>query len=330
MKQLIPAEFLDAYQEYDRETTVRKTRLGSLFGILLVPLFNILDHYAYPNNQKTYLLVRLACSGFMAAFYPLLGTHFGRKHYRLQGVLILLAPSATIAWMISDTQGATSPYYAGLILVLMILAVVLDWTFWQSVVCVMFVWLLYMAACWRTIEWRPIDEAGRERFGIFVNNLFFLVSTGITIMLGAYFHGNIRIREFISRCQIDKSHRALEISNTRLAEQNREIKETEMQLVQSEKMSSLGRFSAGLMHDILNPLNYSRTGLFVLRKKTRKLPPDTSAEADALLNDIEDGLKRVETSSPISAPSPIPAARRRKKWTWPTCSTFPCASSPAN
>jgi len=67
-----------------------------------------------------------------------------------------------------------------------------------------------------------------------------------------------------------------------------------MQLVQSEKMSSLGRFSAGLMHDILNPLNYSRTGLFVLRKKIRALPPDSRTEAEAVLNDIEDGLKRVD------------------------------------
>jgi len=59
-------------------------------------------------------------------------------------------------------------------------------------------------------------------------------------------------------------------------------------LIQSEKMASLGRFSAGLMHDILNPLNYSRTGLFVLRKKTRKLPPELIAETDTIINDIED------------------------------------------
>jgi two-component system sensor histidine kinase PhcS len=67
-----------------------------------------------------------------------------------------------------------------------------------------------------------------------------------------------------------------------------------MQLVQAEKMSALGRFSAGLMHDILNPLNYSRTGLFVLRKKTRSLPPDLQGEADAIITDIEDGLRRVD------------------------------------
>jgi two-component system sensor histidine kinase PhcS len=100
---------------------------------------------------------------------------------------------------------------------------------------------------------------------------------------------------------LEESNRNLEVFNARLADQNqalenanREIKETQMQLVQSEKMSSLGRFSAGLMHDILNPLNYSRTGLFVLRKKSRNFPQELRGEADAIITDIEDGLRRVD------------------------------------
>jgi two-component system sensor histidine kinase PhcS len=293
MKPAIPAEFQEAFEEYDRETTIRKTRLGSLLGIVLVPLFNFLDHFAYRDKQWKYLVVRLVCAGVMASIYPILGSNFGRKYYRAQGVLILLAPSATIAWMLHDTEGAASPYYAGLILVLMVLGVVLDWTFWQSVACVVLVWLLFLAACLPTLT--PAQG------GAFINNLFFLVSIGVTIMVGAYYHSHVRIREFITRCQIDKSHKAVEATNNKLSEQNlaleranREIKETEMQLVQSEKMSSLGRFSAGLMHDILNPLNYARTGLFVLRKKIRTLPPEAQPEADAIINDIEDGLRRVD------------------------------------
>jgi signal transduction histidine kinase len=64
--------------------------------------------------------------------------------------------------------------------------------------------------------------------------------------------------------------------------------------VQAEKMSSLGRFSAGLMHDILNPLNYAKTGLFTLHKKSRHLPPATRTEFEQILNDIKDGVDRVQ------------------------------------
>jgi two-component system sensor histidine kinase PhcS len=93
----------------------------------------------------------------------------------------------------------------------------------------------------------------------------------------------------------------LEVFNNRLADQNialnranREIKEAEAQLVQAEKMASLGRFSAGLMHDVLNPLNYVKTGLFTLQKKSRLLAPDKSAEFTQILADVKDGLDRVQ------------------------------------
>ncbi|HEY1082210.1 MAG TPA: ATP-binding protein, partial [Prosthecobacter sp.] len=44
-----------------------------------------------------------------------------------------------------------------------------------------------------------------------------------------------------------------------------QIKETEAMLVRNEKLASLGRLSAGLIHEINNPLNYAKQALFVLR-----------------------------------------------------------------
>jgi hypothetical protein len=52
------------------------------------------------------------------------------------------------------------------------------------------------------------------------------------------------------------------------------VKETEMQLVQSEKLASLGRMSAGIIHEINNPLNFATTGLFTLRNKGKHLAPE--------------------------------------------------------
>jgi two-component system sensor histidine kinase PhcS len=270
--QKIPPEFRAAYQTHERELTMRKTRWGCLLGAIFVPLFSGLDFIIYENKTSKFLLARLACSLMMMAFYPAIGSAFGRKHFRLVGVMILFFPASAIAWMVYDTEGMASPYYAGLILVMMFLAVLLDWTFWQSVASVMLVWILYLLACWFSAA--PAD------LGALVNNLFFLVSTGIVIIISTKFHSDIRMREFISRCELEKA--------------NREIKEAEAQLVQSEKMSSLGRYSAGLMHDILNPLNFANTGLFTLRKKARQLPTDQQADYNLVLNDVEEGLNRVQ------------------------------------
>lgn len=272
--QIIPPEFRAAYRKHERELTIRKTKWGCMLGAAFVPLFSFLDYCVFDKAQaQKFLSLRLFCSMLMLALYPVIGSGFGQKHFRLLGVAILFLPSAVIAWMIYSTTGAASRYYAGLILVMMFLAVLLDWTFWQSVASVVLVWALYLAAC--LLSNAVVD------LGTLTNNLFFLVSTGTVIIISTKFHSDIRMREFISRCELEKA--------------NREIKEAEAQLVQSEKMTSLGRYSAGLMHDILNPLNFANTGLFTLRKKSRHLPTEHQEDYNGLLNDVEEGLKRVQS-----------------------------------
>ena len=73
-----------------------------------------------------------------------------------------------------------------------------------------------------------------------------------------------------------------------------QLKETESQLVQTEKLASLGRLSAGIIHEINNPLNFATTGLFTLRKKGKHLPEEQRSEFSETLNDVEEGLTRVK------------------------------------
>ena len=278
--QLIPQEFRAAYQEYDRESTIRKTQLGCIFGILMVPVFGGLDFYVYPRHAFSFFLLRLLCSTLMAGLYFVLKTPFGKKYYHFQGLVLLFLPSATIAWMVFATEGTASPYYAGLTLVLMVLAVVLDWPIWQSIVSVALVLALYLTACLFS-RW-PVDTR------LFINHLFFLISSGIAIIAGTYYHSGVRVREFVSRSELDNSRKALEVSL-------RQLKENEAQLVHSEKLASLGRMSAGMIHEINNPLNFATTGLFTLRKKGKHLAPDQQADYAEILKDVEEGVNRVKT-----------------------------------
>ncbi|MFZ0826735.1 MAG: ATP-binding protein [Verrucomicrobiia bacterium] len=277
--QTIPQEFRAAYQEHDREITIRKTRWGCFFGIVMVPIFSFLDYKVYPDHRWDFFWLRLLCSALMALLYPILATRFGRKYYRVSGILLLLLPSAAIAWMIHATEGAGSPYYGGLILVLMVLAVVLDWTFLQSVFSVLLVLMLYLAASATT--------ALGNNLPLFLTSLSFLVSTGVAIIVGSYFHSQVRVSEFVSRCELDKSRKALEASL-------KQLKDNEMQLVQSEKLASLGRMSAGIIHEINNPLNFAKTGLFTLRKKGKYLAPDQQGEYTEIITDVAEGIDRVQ------------------------------------
>ncbi|HCN27689.1 MAG TPA: hypothetical protein DIT64_02675 [Verrucomicrobiales bacterium] len=72
-----------------------------------------------------------------------------------------------------------------------------------------------------------------------------------------------------------------------------QIKETEALIIRNEKLASLGKLSAGLIHEINNPLNYAKQGLYGLRRIQDVLPEAEKADFVETLGDIEHGVDRV-------------------------------------
>ncbi len=72
-----------------------------------------------------------------------------------------------------------------------------------------------------------------------------------------------------------------------------QIKENEVLMIRNEKLSALGRMSAGIIHEINNPLNYAGAGLHALATFTRNLPESEQADFEDILKDIREGVERV-------------------------------------
>src|SRR5213594_1294281 len=105
------------------------------------------------------------------------------------------------------------------------------------------------------------------------------------------FELHVRIKNLVDSHQYQ---RKVSKQNQVLESTIEQLKDTETQLVQSEKMASLGRMSAGIIHEINNPLNFATTGLFTLRNKGKYLAADQQEEYQEILKDVEDGIKRVK------------------------------------
>jgi signal transduction histidine kinase len=95
---------------------------------------------------------------------------------------------------------------------------------------------------------------------------------------------------------VESHHYQRNLSKQKIVLENTidQLKETETQLVQTEKLASLGRMSAGIIHEINNPLNFATTGLYTLRNKAKYLAPEQRDEYAEILKDVEEGIARVK------------------------------------
>ncbi len=246
------AEIRRAFAEYDREVTISNFKVACAIGMVLMPAGFVLDSFVYRAEAWEFLKLRLLCSLLIGLFLTILLTPPGRRHYRIMGVTLFMLPASFIAWMIYATEGAASPYYAGLTLVLLVLAFVLHWTFLETVSASALVTVLYLAVCLlhRGQLWPNI--------GLLVNNLYFLVLTAIIVAAGSYFHSKSRYREFALRFQLDKNQREL-------AESNRKL---------TEKDEFKSRFFANISHELRTPLTLLIAPLESLLQRFR-LDPET-------------------------------------------------------
>lgn len=64
-------------------------------------------------------------------------------------------------------------------------------------------------------------------------------------------------------------------------------------LLRNDKLASLGRMCAGLIHEINNPLNYAAQGLFLLEQTSGNLPDASRGEFQETLDDVKEGVARV-------------------------------------
>jgi two-component system sensor histidine kinase PhcS len=272
-------EIRQAFLEGERAVWIRNFRVACILAAIFTIAGCSLDALVYPSYFNEFFKLRLICATSLLFIWWLVKTPIGTRHYRLLGLLLPALPTLFCSLMIYESTGENSPYYAGLNLVLLGAAIILRWTFVDSVLVFLEVLGFYLAAC--------LLHGTISNRHIFFNNFFFISTTGVFVVIGSYFYNQLRFREFAFRYELDKSRKALEVSL-------QQLKENEMQLVQSEKLASLGRMSAGIIHEINNPLNFATTGLFTLRKKGRHLAPEQQADYTEVLTDVEDGLKRVQ------------------------------------
>jgi two-component system sensor histidine kinase PhcS len=284
----VTAALREAYQRFYLALRVRQAKICFSLAMLLVPACIGLDHFVYPQLAWTMFKARLWCDLGMVPCFLALFTMRGQRSVRYLDSAPLLLAALAICWMIYLAEGALSPYYAGLNIVMAAAILLIPYTLPEAIAVCSFVCCAYVAAC-LLHRYHPPASSGKEAFSpldtvkTLINNFYFLSMTAVIALTSCYYSSVRRFAEFRLRHELDEN-------NIELASTLKKLQETEVQLVQSEKMNALGKLSAGLLHEINNPLNFTFMALQVAEQDAGENPA-----LKETLADIHQGMARIRT-----------------------------------
>ena len=97
--------------------------------------------------------------------------------------------------------------------------------------------------------------------------------------------------------ELEQKRKSIEDTNNALSKSLEELKATQAQLIQSEKMASLGELTAGIAHEIQNPLNFvnnfSEVSQELLEEMKEELTAGNYEEVNEIANDVIQNLEKI-------------------------------------
>ena len=235
-----------------------------------------LDYFNYREHLTDFFFIRLFAAMVILLSILVSETKVGATHVKHLIYFWMAVPQIMIAYMICLTGAEKSIYFFGLTFALAGLAFILPISVFEAFLFGLFTLATYFIACFYQNS-SPVDISI-----LLGNSIFILFFSVISIAIAVY--------NEIWRWTAYQLKKELATQNKSLEQSNRNLAEVKGHMIQQEKMSALGTLSAGLLHELNNPVNYSMMAIGMA-----EMEPETKSNnmLKESLADAKEGMTRV-------------------------------------
>lgn len=266
-----------AYRAALREQLLFYSRVTCVVTIFLTLGGVGLDRAFYPSHVREFAWARVGAALFVGLVLLSYSQPWGRRNIRPLTYLWLFVPQAMICWMIYHTDGEQSIYFVGLTFALSGIGFFLPLSIAEALAFGGATLVGYGLAC-------ALRPGGIQNSSAWLGSSTFILFYTVICVVIAIYSDKWRWLSFQLKTEVDEK-------NAELKETNRALAEVKGQLIQREKMAALGTLSAGLLHEVNNPVNYS---LMAINMALMDPAAAQSADLKESLTDAHEGMQRVQ------------------------------------
>lgn len=266
----------DAYRRYSTLMNERNVHNSVvflyfvIFSQIIVAYGRIVGDLGFPY-YNTFLIGLALLLIFFSRF------RFFQTNIRNISLFLFTAWAATFPFFIIRLGGYDSPTYPIYILIIIYVLAFFYFSFREYVYVFAMIFASNLAIFFLQSNVNADDFIYRQVV------MFMATAVGLA---ASYINFNLRRKDFYNQYSIEKKKNELEAAY-------KQLEETELQLIQSEKLASLGKMTAGIAHEINNPLGFIHGNLESIDGYLKDLKALVSLY-DKCLESGNEGLQRIQ------------------------------------